>query len=299
VILCSGGFVDLEYQAILSIATGLIAVWPVGMVLLYAAVLIPCRRALRAHTQTPILRASRFLHQDYEPSWFFWELVELVRRTILIGWVLLIPTSLTFIRLVVALLLSQISLTLVLSVKPYLRPEDDLLAAASHLALVLIFTGSTYIRVYEKFSLDIDLSVVQRELGFTSVTYVALPIIAAILVMIPLLLYVVVDILSKEGSHASILVASTRLPPELTVHKGQKWHLFLSHIVRSHVPSESACTDAQEHSLASYARYCCSSQWYAWLCLVLLRVSLPSPRVSGQLGKTQMRPSRGSCSGCF
>ena len=51
-------------------------------------------------------------------DYFYWELVELGRRTVLIGWVLLIPTDKTFLRLVVAHLVSVASLALLLSVHP-------------------------------------------------------------------------------------------------------------------------------------------------------------------------------------
>jgi hypothetical protein len=42
------------------------------------------------------------LHRDYTVHYFFWEMVELGRRTLLIGWVLLVPTEKTFLRLLSA-----------------------------------------------------------------------------------------------------------------------------------------------------------------------------------------------------
>ena len=112
------------------------------MVLLYAAALLPCRRPLRARVQTPLIEATRFLHKDYNINQFYWELLELVRRTVLIGWVLLIPTEETFLRLVFGLLLSAAWLTLILSVSPYKRPEDNVLAAGCQLTLVFAFVGA-------------------------------------------------------------------------------------------------------------------------------------------------------------
>lgn len=40
--------------------------------------------------------------QDYKVDYFAWEIFELLRRTVLTGWVLLIPTEKTFLRLVCA-----------------------------------------------------------------------------------------------------------------------------------------------------------------------------------------------------
>ena len=95
------------------------------MVFLYAVVLLPCRGPLHNRIQTPLTRATRFLHKDYKVDYFAWELIELTRRNLLVGWVLLIPADKTFLRLVFALLLSIASLTLLLSVDPYARAEDN------------------------------------------------------------------------------------------------------------------------------------------------------------------------------
>ena len=69
-------------------------------------------------------RASLLPVASYKTDYYFWEMVELVRRTILVGWMNLIPTDKTFLRLVVALLVSVASLTLLLSISPYTRAEE-------------------------------------------------------------------------------------------------------------------------------------------------------------------------------
>ena len=118
---CSdGAFSSLHHDAITSTASFLLAVWPVGIVVLCAVTLLPCRRSLVAHVITPLSRATRFLHHDYKVDWFFWELLELVRRTVLLGWVIFIfDADRTFLRLVMALLFSVAALALLLSLKPY------------------------------------------------------------------------------------------------------------------------------------------------------------------------------------
>ena len=84
-----------------------------------AVALLPCRRSLDAHVITPLNRATRFLHRDYRVDLFFWELLELVRRTVLLGWVIFIfDTDRAFLRLVTALLLSVAALALLLSLNP-------------------------------------------------------------------------------------------------------------------------------------------------------------------------------------
>lgn len=55
------------YNRVLVVAWTLVAIWPVGMVALYVALLIPCRsRLMDAENNTSALvRATAFLHCDY------------------------------------------------------------------------------------------------------------------------------------------------------------------------------------------------------------------------------------------
>ena len=58
-----------EHFSILTVAWPMVALWPVGSVVMYAALLIPCRFMLLDGTgSTPLLRATSFLHRDYQPS---------------------------------------------------------------------------------------------------------------------------------------------------------------------------------------------------------------------------------------
>lgn len=81
--------------------------------------------------------------QDYRIEFYYWEVIELIRRTVIVGWVLLIPTSESFLRLVVALLLSIASLTLLLTFQPYKVPADNVLAGLCQLTIAIVFIGAT------------------------------------------------------------------------------------------------------------------------------------------------------------
>ena len=67
-------------------------------------------------------------------------------RNVLVGWALLIPTEYTLLRIIFAMLLCIASLTLLLSVFPYQRPEDNLLAAGCQLVLLYGFIGAPITR---------------------------------------------------------------------------------------------------------------------------------------------------------
>ena len=104
---CDGG---AEHARIKALAYAFIALWPVGLVLLYAALLLRCGPRLRANAPDALTRATRFLHGEYETVFYYWELVELLRRTTLVGYVLLIPAEQAFFRIVLGLLVSNLYL---------------------------------------------------------------------------------------------------------------------------------------------------------------------------------------------
>ena len=151
------------------------------MYVLYVAVLLPCRHAILNRIHTPLVCATRFLTKDYKEELFAWELVELARRTILVGWILRIPPEHTFLRLLVAVFLSVASVIALLSARPYRRAEDNLLAAGCNAALVFIFMGASLIRLFSEFSTVCGESVAQRVMAFNSTDAIAAPLVFSFL----------------------------------------------------------------------------------------------------------------------
>ena len=104
-----------EHKDILTVAWILVAIWPIGMVVGYAALLIPCHYLLSGEMDdSDLLHATRFLHRDYRPQYYWWEVVSLLQRTTLTGWLLLVEMDLQFIRLLMALNVSIFFLVAVL-----------------------------------------------------------------------------------------------------------------------------------------------------------------------------------------
>ncbi|KAL1525500.1 hypothetical protein AB1Y20_020356 [Prymnesium parvum] len=151
---CDG---SAEHRAVLAVAWALVAIWPVGMVLTYAILLVPCRKLLLDETfDSPLVRATTFLHRDYKPSYCWWEVASLLQRTILTGWLLLIDDAIAFMRLVAALILSIAFLVLLLQCRPYRRLLDHAMATGCQLLLVCIFLGGILVRLYEDVVHDPD-----------------------------------------------------------------------------------------------------------------------------------------------
>ena len=80
---------------------------------------------------TALSRATAFLWSDYTPETFFWEPLEMMRKIVLTGGVLLIPDGFEQGRVLLALLTSILFLTMHLVFKPLLRPEDESLVTVS------------------------------------------------------------------------------------------------------------------------------------------------------------------------
>eukprot|EP00966_Prymnesium_polylepis_P180208 4172821-Prymnesium_polylepis.1 len=75
-----------EYEEARSTAFLFIAVWPVGIPVLYMVLLLASRRALVKGVPTPLTRATAFLSGDYTENAFYWEPLEMCRKLTLTGW---------------------------------------------------------------------------------------------------------------------------------------------------------------------------------------------------------------------
>ena len=69
-----------EYGRVVSLGWVAIALYPIGVPLLYLALLLSARKAILTETPTELSRSLTFLHQDYAPSMFWWELVEIFKK---------------------------------------------------------------------------------------------------------------------------------------------------------------------------------------------------------------------------
>jgi hypothetical protein len=83
-------------------------------------------------------------------------------------YVLLIDESKHFLRLVVAMLVSLAYLMLMIRVRPYVRPEDDMLACISQTALVLIFFCGILMETFQSLSDQAGVEAAEASTGFDS-----------------------------------------------------------------------------------------------------------------------------------
>ena len=73
---CNGA----EYGRVVYLAWVAIALYPVCVPLLYLMLLLTARKAILAEQPTTLSRSLTFLHRDYKPSMYWWEVVEISKK---------------------------------------------------------------------------------------------------------------------------------------------------------------------------------------------------------------------------
>eukprot|EP00964_Phaeocystis_antarctica_P011141 scaffold6125_cov69-Phaeocystis_antarctica.AAC.5 len=71
---------DSEHGRVVSLAWVAIALYPIGIPLLYLALLLSARTDILTEQPTDLSRSLTFLHQDYAPSLYWWEMVEISKK---------------------------------------------------------------------------------------------------------------------------------------------------------------------------------------------------------------------------
>ena len=266
------------YRTLTSEATGLILLWPVGVPVLFLALLRIARPAIVQRLPSALSVAVSFLHAEYEPELFFWELLELFRKLFLTGFVLLVPHDYALLRLVIALLVSISFVVLLLHAAPYRERWTGYVAVATNVTLTFTLVAALLIKVHAELTPAHAVGL----FGFAS----SFPLTVLILifnfsVVGSLLLFVfgvgrqeyAVRRLRYGASGLEVVVAPL---DQLCAH-----HLFLSHvsgrqpIARAahrrpspHIPSRAArcgraCDRQQPYTIRLWLRPCLPSPWGA------------------------------------
>jgi hypothetical protein len=71
---------DAEYRRVFFLACLAVTLYPVGVPLLYLTLLLCARKAILTEQPTALSRSLTFLHQDYELSMYWWEMVEIFKK---------------------------------------------------------------------------------------------------------------------------------------------------------------------------------------------------------------------------
>ena len=220
-IVCGGNDYPEEYDTIKTIAYFFLLLWPIGMPLIFFLVLFPNREALRQRRSTRMVQATAFLHKEYDPTFYWWEIVTLAQRLVLTGWVLLIPVENEIWRFVFGLLTAFGYLSLIQFVQPYKRKGLNTLAIAAQFSLVCVFLGGAFIKLFSGDGADANddsvLTIVGTMVAFNFSVLVMFVTLAAIQ-------------FSTSSVLPSVRLVANGRVPELKLGASHRYHLFLSHV---------------------------------------------------------------------
>ena len=228
------------YDSLWDTATALIVLWPIGVPVLFACLLA------MAHDRPEALAlwsAIRFLHAEYRPAYFWWELAELARKLMLTGFIFLIPQDHTFTRLIVAIQVSFLFCLLVACASPYRHRSTTYFASVINFAIGCTMLGALCIKVRA----GLDAETALELLGFTSTLPFA-RIILALNLSLGLIMLVLFQnstlkriFLAVDG-YAVIQLQDSGQQPELVLAPDKRWFSFISY------------TKANEETAASIKR---------------------------------------------
>lgn len=197
------------------------------MPLLFAALLASARSAIVEQRPTALSTALRFLWHEYRAGLFYWEVVELLRKEVLVGFLLLVPQAYTMVRLSVALLLTIGYLIILQAVRPYTHLSTGFVATATNLTLLILLL----IGILLKFHAFLDPAESEQLFGegdaFDALVQMT---ISANFVIIGASLLILVWTMRYQATRHTLRIAETHREPKLSLGARKQYHVFISHV---------------------------------------------------------------------
>ena len=139
------GAFTAEYQRIRYLAVAAIGLYPVCVPCCYLLLFYKVRHAMWNDERTVLSKSITFLTEEFDQTFYFWELVEVVKKLILVGAMsVVLPGEIN--QLTIAFLITLCFLVILLVARPYKRPEDDVIALAASFSLVVFFFFSLILK---------------------------------------------------------------------------------------------------------------------------------------------------------
>ena len=136
-----------EYQRIRALAYVAIVAYPICVPCAYLFLFWKVRHAVWLEETEPseLASAIRFLTGEYQKAYFFWELIDVLKKLVLVGFMsLVMPGSIS--QLMVAFVIVLTFLVILMVAQPYKRVEDNVIGLASGFCLVMLFFFSLILK---------------------------------------------------------------------------------------------------------------------------------------------------------
>lgn len=144
------GYTNPIYNQARLIASIFVAIWPVGFPLATIGLMLLSRDALIAKRASFWTRSFAFLHREYREDCYWWEVVEMLRRLALTGFVVLVLSPETeSLRLLFAQVVTFVSMNAIIFIRPYKRADNNTLAIISQMVLLFVLILALFIKLYK------------------------------------------------------------------------------------------------------------------------------------------------------
>jgi hypothetical protein len=213
-----------------------VIIYPIGLMVFNAVLLFRARKAILDGKPTPLSRSIAFLYKEFDPTIFWWEVAEMLRKFLLVGlFVTVEPGTITQISL--GTIVCAVYLLIQMQAAPYKNKTDDYLAVAGSFALLMIFFCSViykYQSLTESQDVKAKMSHEQKEVFVVPALLLSVILIAAVFGS---LLFAMVLVIIQAAAEArkrmrlrllKFLKTGKEVVLEPLQHE-QAFHLFLSH----------------------------------------------------------------------
>ena len=219
------------------IAMAAIIIYPCGLPMAFGMLLLCARRSILSRTPNDSLKSAiTFLHREYKTEFYLWELVEMVRRFLLVGVFMRIKRG-SVEQLMYGAVVSILFGFVQAATSPMRSASDNLLSTACNLLLAILFVVSIDL----KYGALTELTGIQTAMTLDQQSRYTVPhillsaicLVCCVGALIALAFIVTVQIMSEirrsrtvrrlcyEKTHAQVAIG--RLPSTL------RYHVFLSH----------------------------------------------------------------------
>jgi len=220
---CSyGAHTSSEHEAIKMVAFPYILVWPIGVPLLFGALLFWAElRRTRSASKTLLAPSISFLRKEYIKSCWFWEVAELGRKEVLTGFLLLVPQELNFLRIVLAMLLSLCHVVLLAVARPYRSSSTAFVALLTSFTLCCTIFSSLLVKFISYGS--------PAAFGVDGAFRLSMIILAFNFGVIAIAVAFFSRQVYEDARAPVLLLKSTGQRPRLELAATHRWALFISH----------------------------------------------------------------------
>ena len=210
--------------------------YPIGIWVGSLLLLMRASKAILSGVETPLSRALFFLYKEYNVSCFWWELMEMGRKFLLVGLFVTVEPG-SIMQITLGTIVTAVFLMIQLQAKPYAHATDDYLATASSFGLLMLFVCSIifkYTSLTDTEDIQDKMSTEQKSKYVVSTLIISIILVASVLGSLVMVALIAVGQVIVETKKAMALrrlkyVASGKWVELTPLGDPQAFHLFLSH----------------------------------------------------------------------